>query len=153
MEEDRDRGHLANKVGKDAISTALKEFEMNFPLEHGGEGSLPIKPLRYDDSWVEHLYDAMGEPYTRRIVIRLKILTYKKINTCHPGITYYNNGYVTHCIACLINEKDLVAHTYSNIKKTTTSLIKEHSLYQPVKNKLAKKIKKVSEDSNLLLLL
>ena len=85
-------------------------------------------------------------------ILRIKCLAYKKINT-NPGITYYKNGYDTHCIVSAFKDDETISEMYNNIKQAFIGMIKEHKLYQPVKFKPAKKIKKVSEDSNLLLLL
>jgi hypothetical protein len=156
MGEWKDREHLANKVGKDAISSILKDYNKNFPLEHGGEGSMHIKPFKYDESWVEDVYNAVGTKAAIRLVLRIKILSYKKIQTCHPGITYYNNGHETHCVVYMFKEDGLVSEMYSNIKEALTKILKEHKLYQMDSNEFTDTIKKVMKtraDSNLLLLL
>ena len=91
MDEYKDREHLSNKIGRDAASATLKDFRDNFTKE--------VIPYEIEDTWVEIIYDAVGNVVGNKLIMRLRFNTYKKINVCQTEPVNWKTGYQTNCFA------------------------------------------------------
>jgi glycosidase len=148
LDEGQDREHLGNKIGRDAAKKVLEDLRNNFPDT--------VIPYEIEDTWVENVYNAIGNTSGCKLIMRLRFNTYKEINVCRPVDTYWKTGYQSQCLAFSFKTNDLVSEMYNIIRNELSTQLKGHKLYRIDSAEFTKpKFKdiKIKTDSNLLLLL